>query len=153
MKLTVIAPQWPPQRMIDRFWQHVRKPDRGGDCWVWTGAKDTKGNGIMSLYCVGKHVTRYVQLKAHRVSWAVSHGTFPRGNLIRKMCCSLNACVNPAHLRVARSRLDAVRAAAIKSETENSNDTHGAIAARYDVDVSTVCKIANGKIWTKAAMP
>lgn len=70
-----------------RFWAKV---ERGGDdeCWIWTGATDSKGIGI-----VHRLGSRFF---AHRVAWEILRGPLD-GALLRRRCGN-KLCVNPAHM-------------------------------------------------------
>ncbi|UDL14897.1 endonuclease [Arthrobacter phage Sarge] len=71
-----------------RFWHQVNK----GQCWNWTGSKDSDGYGIISRN------GRY--FRAHRVSFELSGNKIPQGMLIDHKCRN-RACVNPSHLQLA----------------------------------------------------
>lgn len=79
-------------RDVDRFWSYVSKtgplvrPELGR-CWLWTGYKD----GGYGKLRVGPR-----DLLAHRISWFVEHGRWPRSCALHK--CDNPACVRPDHL-------------------------------------------------------
>jgi integrase len=74
------------EQAADRFWARV---DATGECWRWTGAHHPKGYGL---------VKRGGRLQvAHRVAWALTHGTEPAGTL--KRTCPTVGCVRPDHYR------------------------------------------------------
>ena len=75
------TPAW-----ISRFWSHVEKTDT---CWLWCGATNY-GYGVM-------HIKRAHRLRAHRVSWELSHGPIPLGLYICHRC-DVKLCVRPDHL-------------------------------------------------------
>ena len=68
--------------------------DANSGCWLWTGATDGHGYGVM-------HVNGRQQ-KMHRFSFEMAHGPIPAGNGYHgtMVChrCDTPACVNPAHL-------------------------------------------------------
>jgi hypothetical protein len=67
------------------FLSRVNKTDT---CWIWTGKKDNKGYGIVSLLGFNK---------AHRLSWYFYRGEIPDGLLVCHHC-DVTSCVNPDHL-------------------------------------------------------
>lgn len=76
-----------------RFWAKV---DMSGKCWLWTGAKRSKGYGAF-VYASNGHV---VQGRAHRYSYELHKGPIPPGFSVLHNCPDGDnpACVNPAHL-------------------------------------------------------
>ena len=78
-----------------RFWPQV-EPDGPvpphapelGPCWVWTGARNAWGYGVIKY--AGEQL-------AHRVSWRLHVGPLPKGQPLRHRC-DHRACVRPAHL-------------------------------------------------------
>jgi hypothetical protein len=69
---------------MDRFWIKVQKTD---DCWLWTASK-LKGYGIFKYQ--GKPIG------AHRFSWYLTYGEWPKDMALHK--CLNKHCVNPNHL-------------------------------------------------------
>lgn len=74
-----------------RFWAKVNKSD---GCWIWTGAKSSKGYGFIGSGGSGGRM-----LLAHRVSYEFANGEIPDGMMILHSCDN-PSCVNPDHLRV-----------------------------------------------------
>lgn len=81
---------------------------RDGDCLTWTGSKDPKGYGRMSVK--GKLVG------VHRYAWERANGTIPDGMQIDHKCWN-RACANVDHLRLATNQ-------------ENRSSLSGAIGGR-----------------------
>ena len=75
--------------VAERLYRHVFIDERG--CFVWLGAKNQKGYGVMGIE---KRRTRVV----HRVSYALWYGSIPKGHEVHHECRN-TSCVNPGHLR------------------------------------------------------
>lgn len=73
-----------------------RKVQRSGDgCWIWTGAKNSRGYGQLKID--GR--SRY----AHRLAYEHWQGLIPEGFELDHLCRT-RACVNPAHLEPVTRR-------------------------------------------------
>lgn len=59
-------------------------------CWLWTGSKNAKGYGQISIAWSKPAFT-------HRVAWMIAHGEWP-GELCVLHRCDVPACCNPDHL-------------------------------------------------------
>lgn len=75
--------------LIERFMDKVEKP-LGVGCWIWTGARNTRGYGGI---WVGKS-----NYRAHRVSYELFVGKIPAGLCVMHTC-DTPSCVRPSHLR------------------------------------------------------
>lgn len=136
----------------DQFWKRVKKED---GCWIWTGAKSSAGYGQL------RHKNKLYY--AHRISYKLHYGKDPgEFHVLHK--CDNPACVNPEHLSLGshldnmhdcikkRRRHDGAKACLtekmvidIKDLYEKKKITQKAIAEKYGVDQSHICKIVNGK--------
>ncbi len=86
------------EKDIFNFWQKVDKTSSDKNCWLWTGAKSTKGYGILN--CDLKK-----QVKAHRIAFYLAGGiTTAEKPLICHGPCHNPACVNPDHLEAGSSK-------------------------------------------------
>lgn len=72
---------------VERF--AVPEPNTG--CWLWIGAVDPHGYGVLSV----RNKIRF----AHRASWEAHRGIIPSGMVVMHKCDN-PPCVNPAHLAV-----------------------------------------------------
>lgn len=73
--------------LSERFFSFVEKRDNG--CWIWMGAKQSKGYGLFTR--------NYKSHLAHRISWEFTYGFVPEGLVICHRC-DTPSCVNPEHL-------------------------------------------------------
>lgn len=78
-----------------RFWAKV---DTSGECWLWTGAKQKKGYGIVRLGPRGS-----IPLKAHRAALALEGIEVPEGHDVHHTC-GIRACVRRLHLEIVEGR-------------------------------------------------
>lgn len=78
----------------DRFWAKVTK---GGpnECWIWTGALNEHGYGVMRP--AGQRMGP--SLKVHRYAAQLA-GMDITGRVVRHKVCDNPPCVNPSHLTV-----------------------------------------------------
>ena len=85
-------PSYTPQTPDQRFWSKV---DKSGECWLWTGAKNSEGYG--HLRTGGEHKS------AHRRAYELLVGQIPDGQYIDHTC-HVTSCVRPEHLRLATAK-------------------------------------------------
>jgi hypothetical protein len=65
------------------------------DCWLWSGAKDGGGYGMISI---GGRM-----FKTHRLVWEIANGTIPKGLQVCHSCDNPSCC-NPDHLFLGTHR-------------------------------------------------
>jgi hypothetical protein len=70
-----------------RFWDKVTK---SADCWLWTGAKVSKGYGSIRI--------DRKTCAAHRVAWELEYGSRVPEDLTLDHRCRTRNCVRPSHL-------------------------------------------------------
>lgn len=97
--------------MEERF---ARLTDRSGECWIWRGAVNSVGYGVMS---VNKRSTH-----AHRASYEFFVGPIPIGLLVCHKCDN-RRCVRPDHLFVGNYK-DNTQDASRKKRLRGQNKTH-----------------------------
>ncbi len=118
MKLTKnlwdVAREEMPEKVQDRFWDKVRKPNANG-CWLWNAATDTGGYG---QFCY----PRDKALLSHRVAYELLVGPIPAGLVIDHFYCQTPACVNPSHLEVVTHRANTLRGKSVPAENARKTE-------------------------------
>ena len=132
-----------------RFHRFVR---RSPGCWIWTGAKDRDGYGVIAD---GRRT-----LAAHRVSYELHNRALPPGSLVMHSC-DVPACVNPAHLSVGTKRTNALdmtrkgrratkltrlQVLEIRARAE-AGESVADLAVAFEVSVATIRSIVSRRSW------
>ena len=135
---------------LDEFWSHFA-PTTGG-CWEWTGARHTKGYGLVRWN--GR------MQRVHRLVWNLTKGEVPPGLLVCHRCDN-PPCGNPDHLFLAtasqnlqdmaqkgratyhRAKLTQAEVAAIRTAT----GTRPEIARTFGISTRHVYRIRNRAVW------
>jgi hypothetical protein len=144
-----------PVTREDRFWAKVAT---GDGCWLWTGARDHKGYGVL------RRGRKYSHARAHRVSYELHHGPIPDGLFVCHTCDN-PPCVNPDHLflgtnaentadrhrkgrdaRGTRNGLAKLTEAEVRAILADPR-TQTAIARDYGVNPVTIHYIKVGRNW------
>lgn len=147
-----------PRAYFDRM---LAEGDQGAGCWLWPYGRNKYGYGTLT-------VDRKTQL-AHRFAFFNVHGHWP---LIGRHRCDVPLCFNPSHIEDG-TRLDNARdkmersprfwygersksakltdadVREIRRLIEEGAMTQTAIAARFGVYQSTVCRIKLGHRWAR----
>jgi hypothetical protein len=84
-------------------------------CWVWRGAVNGAGYGIIR---VGETV-QYI----HRLMYALCHGAAPEGKVIHHTCHVIT-CINPAHLEAIDHAENVAESNGSRAGTEPHEDSH-----------------------------
>lgn len=96
-------------RYIRKFMKRVQKIENG--CWIWTGAKTSKGYGE---FWAGEAIC------AHRFSYECFNGPIPE-DLELDHLCENPSCCNPAHLEPVTHLENVIRAARHRLKTHCKN--------------------------------
>lgn len=92
-----------------------------GECWLWVGPVHSgKRNGYGKFSCKGSTYT------AHRVSYELSVGEIPDGNVVDHLC-RVKACVNPSHLEVVTNWENLQRGLLIAANRPGRVDLDGSL--------------------------
>lgn len=75
-------------RLVERFWAKV---DLSGDCWLWTGAVNSRGYGQFAVDGRSR--------SAHRLAYEALVEAIPRPLTVDHLC-RVKRCVNPAHMEI-----------------------------------------------------
>jgi hypothetical protein len=112
------------EEAVAKFWSKTASASTG--CFVWTGAKNAGGYGIVP-------VARRSRL-AHRVAYELAIGPIPEGLQLDHLC-RVRHCVNPAHLEPVTGAENTRRglASKINAERERSK-TRCPAGHRFDTD-------------------
>jgi hypothetical protein len=142
----------------ERFWKKVEKTDT---CWLWTGAKIALGYGKIG---VGRQSPRL----AHRVSYELAYGEFPKELAVCHKCDN-PSCVRPDHLflgttadnqrdmkekgrstigsRNPRAKLNEEQVVDIFQRSSSASSDRE-LAKEYGVSAATIQMIRSRRTWT-----
>lgn len=84
-------------------------------CWLWQGAKNSRGYGAIALMVEGRR--RSLSRSVHRVVAELTFGPLP-ADAFCCHTCDVKACCNPAHLYIG-DRLTNARDAVERGRTNN----------------------------------
>lgn len=153
--------------LVPRFFEKVRKTD---SCWLWRGAKNADGYGLISLNDISSGLRRV--RRAHQVSWMIHYGDYDNAlNVLHK--CDVPSCVRPEHLwlgtradnmqdmwtkdrhpkvqlkgeRNPFSKLTDDQVILIRNQYSLGNVSLADLAAEFGVTFQTISRIVNRRIW------
>lgn len=72
-----------------------RRTQRTSACWLWMGAADPEGYGIIKVAGRARRLTR--------VAWEMAHGPIPADLLVLHSCDN-PPCIRPDHLMLGTQR-------------------------------------------------
>ncbi len=101
-----------------------------GDCWEWTGTKNSWG--------YGRFLVDGRRIMAHRVCYEILVGKIPEGLVIDHLCRN-HACVNPAHIEALTQLVNARRGRNIHREK-----THCVRGHEYTEENTRVMRMKDG---------
>jgi len=136
-----------------RCWSGDRyKIDLQTGCWLWIGAKNPAGYGLIN-------VAHKCQL-AHRWMFEKHVGLIPEHKMLDHLCRN-PACVNPEHLEVVsnaentrrgnRPTLTIEQADAVRlMSSEHPEMSHRQLAEVFSTGHRTIGRILKGQIWDRS---
>jgi hypothetical protein len=139
-----------PKPIAERFWPKVQQ---GDGCWLWIGTLTVRGYGQM---WAGSRRAPEPHLLAHRVMWALTHGSVPPGLDVLHHC-DVRHCVRPDHLFLGtqadnardawrKGRMAHVLTPGQVREIRASSETLQRLADRYNVSKSTIHLVRHRQI-------
>jgi len=138
--------------MEQRVWTKIQ-PEPNSGCWLWDGACDGKGYGIL----LGPG--RKGLLLAHRVVYQLIRGPIPNGLCLDHLC-RVRCCVNPDHLEAVTLRENILRGegpaklrlyAQLKKDRPHCKRGHPYVGDNYRLgkEGDRICKVCE-RAWWKA---
>jgi hypothetical protein len=144
-------------RLVREFWAKVNKSAPNG-CWLWTGAVNTTGYGMVS----GAGMKNIV---AHRFAWKLLKGEIPAG-LRALHHCDTPRCCNPEHIFLGTQKDNTADAMAKGRTTKGrtlphlnaqavleirrrrqEGERYSVLSAHYGVSIDSVYRAASGKTY------
>lgn len=114
-------------------------PEPLSGCWLWTGAVDTCGYGLLYDPEAGR------TNRAHRIAWAIRRGAIPDGmHVLHK--CDVRGCVNPDHLFLGAQ---AANMADMVSKGRQARGSLNGTAKLTEVQVLEIRNLYGKGVWTQ----
>jgi hypothetical protein len=107
----------------ERFWQKV---DLTLDCWLWQGARNDHGYGMIRRDGAPTY--------AHRWSYEALVGPIPPERELDHLC-RVRTCVRPDHLEAVSHRTNLLRARAFRDDVPSTHCPRGHAFAGFNLYV------------------
>lgn len=135
-----VAQKTAEQRCADRLDTKIM-PEPNTGCWLWLGAINKNGYGIVHVKENGRNVKR----RAHRIVYESHIGPIQVG-LVLDHLCRIRHCVNPSHLEPVTQKTNVIRGTAAESlGTRQRNKTHCPQGHEYTPENTIIKKRSNIK--------
>lgn len=127
-------------KLTERFWRKVKKEPGEDGCWLWQGARDSHGYGILTI--------RGRNYMAHKISWETANNAKVPRDYVLLHTCDVPLCLNPRHLTpgTQQSNVDD----RVKKDRSAKGRRNGR-ARLTDKDIRKIRKL-RGKGWTELAI-
>lgn len=148
------------------FWSKINVTENIKECWLWSGAKNTKGYGNLRIN------KRYYH--AHRIAFWLINGKIPCGYIVCHICDNPSCC-NPHHLMLgtiksnsadmliknrqkkpesaarginnAKAKLSDAIVIEIRNKYKKESANQYRLAELYGVSQSTISALVRNKTW------
>lgn len=115
-----------------------------GDCWIFTGARSSRGYGVI------KHEGKL--LRVHRAMFAAFYGTLPAGYDVHHSCHK-PLCVNPTHLSLLSRGANVTESNHERNQPKHRpGDTDGLCGVVNEDVEKGMCPHCRGCGWTERSI-
>lgn len=122
----------------DKFWSRVIKRD-DSECWLWMTALDRSGYGRFQF----RHNGQKKSIKAHRVSYMLTHNHGINSDKFICHTCDNPRCVNPIHLMLGNNDINMADCVSKGRQAKGSGHPNSKLTEVQIIEIRQ--KLANGQ--------